>query len=195
MRANKVFFLKKAKFISLVFITLSSFQSLADTDLTSSTVINAPKSITESDFKVTINGHQFSLGEKWDDLAMKKAGVQLSESFVGDVPSGNSSYKYYQHSYAGYEIYSSNLFWEKEHRDIDSYIISQVTINNAGIKTARGVSIGDQENVLTRHYGKGTLDDSDDQHWIYYDGDGERISFQIENNKVSHIMMALDNDN
>ncbi|MCU5771722.1 hypothetical protein N5923_08895 [Erwiniaceae bacterium BAC15a-03b] len=179
---------------------LSGFFILASApplSVAAATIVNSASAQTvmaAADFSVTLNQQRFSLGDKWDDQAKQRAGAQISESFVGDVPSGESNYKYYQHSYAGYEIYTANLFWEKEQRDIDSYIIAQITLNAPGIATFRGVSVGDTQSELVKKYGNGTIDDSDNQHWIYYDGDGKRISFQIENNKVSHIMMVFNTD-
>jgi len=38
-------------------------------------------------------------------------------------------------------------------------------------------------------------DDSDNQHWLYYESEGKRLSFQIENDKVSRITMVFNIDN
>ncbi|MBB6366177.1 hypothetical protein FHR56_001290 [Xanthomonas sacchari] len=152
----------------------------------------APAEITANDFTVEINSHPFSLGENWSDQVRKQAGSQISESFVGDVPAGDTSYKYYQHRYAGFEIYTANLFWQIEQRDIDSYMIAQITISAPAVKTARGVTVGDTQSVLIGKYGPGTADDRDDQHWRYYEAGNKRISFQLEHGNISHIMMTLD---
>ncbi|MBO9882125.1 hypothetical protein J7357_12000 [Xanthomonas sp. D-109] len=154
----------------------------------------APVELAENDFTVAINTHAFALGESWSDQARKQAGTQISERFVGDVPAGDSSYKYYQHRYAGFDIYTANLSWQKEQRDIDSYVIAQITINASTIKTARGVAIGDTQNVLIDTYGQGTTDDSDGQHWRYYETSNKRLSFQLEHGRIIHIMMTLDTD-
>ena len=143
------------------------------------------------DFELIIDNQKISLGNTWDDLIKKHLGTQESEAFVGDVPVGNSSYKYYQHNYRGFSIYTSNLNWDKQNRDVDTYIIAQITIDSPAIKTSRDVRVGTSKEALVRKYGKGTVDTSDEQYWIYYEGDGKRISFQIEGNKVSHIMMMI----
>lgn len=150
--------------------------------------------LKSSDFRVIINHHCFALGDKWSDETQKQAGAQVSENFVGDVPAVDTSYKYYQQKYDGFEIYTANLFWQKEQRDIDSYLIAQITIHTPAIKTARGVGTGDSQDVLVSKYGQGTVDDSDNQHWLYYDADNKRMSFQLENKKISHIMMTLNTD-
>ncbi|UYK79101.1 hypothetical protein NG829_11865 [Xanthomonas sacchari] len=154
----------------------------------------APVELTESDFAVAINNHSFTLGERWSEQTRTQAGTQISESFVGDVPAGETSYKYYQHRYAGFDIYTANLSWQKERRDIDSYVIAQITINAPAIRTARGVAIGDTQNLLISTYGQGTTDDSDGQHWRSYETKNKRLSFQLEHGRIIHIMMTLDTD-
>lgn len=161
---------------------------------TAAASLAAPAALTAADFSVKINNHPFTLGDKWSDETQKQAGTQLSENFVGDVPAGDISYKYYQHKYNGFEIYTANLFWQKEQRDFDSYLIAQITIDTPAIKTARGVGPGDSQGVLISKYGQGTVDDSDNQHWLYYDADNKRMSFQLEHNKIGHIMMTINTD-
>ncbi|MGG6102436.1 hypothetical protein [Pantoea allii] len=148
-----------------------------------------------SDFRVIINHHFLALGDFWSGEIQKQVGDQISENFVGDVPAGDMSYKYYQHQFDGFEIYTANLFWQQEKRDIDSYLIAQISINTPAIETARGIKIGDTQNALVSKYGQGTTADSDNQHWLYYDADNKRISFQLEHEKISHVMMTLNTDN
>ena len=150
--------------------------------------------LKSSDFQVIINHHGLTLGDDWNSEIQKQVGVQISDNFVGDAPAGDTSYKYYQHKYDGFEIYTANLFWQKKQRDINSYLIAQITINTPAIKTARGVEIGDSQDVLVSKYGQGTVDDSDNQHWLYYDAVHKRMSFQLEHKKVSHIMMTINTD-
>ncbi|MDV0439807.1 hypothetical protein [Xanthomonas sacchari] len=175
----------------LLFLLLPAAQA----EMTAAAAVRAaPVEMTESDFTVAINTHAFALGESWSDQARKQAGTQISERFVGDVPAGDTSYKYYQHRYAGFDIYTANLSWQKQQREIDSYVIAQITINASTIKTARGVAIGDTQNVLINAYGQGTTDDSDGQHWRYYQARNKRLSFQLEHGRIIHIMMTLDAD-
>ena len=110
------------------------------------------------DFELTIDNQKISLGDTWDDLMKKHFSAQESEAFVGDVPVGNSNYKYYQHNYRGFSLYTSNLNWDKQHRDVDAYIISQITIDSPAIKTSRGVTVGTSKEALVRKYDKGTVD-------------------------------------
>jgi len=144
---------------------------------------------------VVLNQQRFALGDRWDEQAQKRAGIQHSEAFVGDVPAGDSSYKFYQHSYIGYDIYTANLFWQTQHRDVDSYLIAQITLDAPGIATSRGISVGDTTREVIKHYGSAIIDDSDNQHWLYYENEGKRLSFQIENDKVSRITMVFKLDN
>jgi len=182
-------FFNKVNFylLHLIIFTLSAFSHLAVAEFSGA-------ELKSTDFTVNINNHPVSLGDKWSDETQKQVGAQISENFVGDVPAVDTSYKYYQHKYDGFEFYTANLFWQKEQRDIDSYLIAQITINTPAIKTARGVGPGDSEDVLVSKYGQGTVDDSDNQHWLYYDADNKRMSFQLEHKKISHIMMTINTD-
>jgi len=58
------------------------------------TAANTQSGIDAADFSVVLNKQHFPLGDKWDEQAQKRAGIQHSEAFVGDVPAGNSSYKF-----------------------------------------------------------------------------------------------------
>ena len=148
------------------------------------------KPLSASDFSVEINHYRVSLGDEWDNLTKQHAGVPIAESYAGDRPSEAGNYHYYQYNYPVL-IFTFQFELGKEHRDSDSYIIAQITLNSPGIKTYRGVSVGDSESALQRRYGTGAVDDSDDQYWIYYEGDGKRLVFQIEEHRISHIMMVL----
>ena len=151
--------------------------------------IVASSNLTVSDFGVTIAGQRFAIGDEWNEKAIQLAGKEESGEFVGDVPSGDSSYKFWQHNYSGYSLYSSNIFWDKQQRSIDSYLIAQISLDSPVITTFRGIKVGDTESKLVEKYGSGAADDSDDQHWIGYESSDKRIAFQIENKKISHITM------
>lgn len=172
---------------------LETHQGIAP-DYDESTSADALTAISSSDFTVMLNKNPLSLGDKWNEQAKKRAGRQIRENFIGNMSLSKGCYKYYQHNYNGFEIYTANLFWQKEHRDIDSYIIAQITLDVPGIRTSRGVSVGDTQKKLVEKYGQGSVDNSDNQYWRYYDGDGKRLSFQIINDKVNRIMLALNPD-
>ncbi|AVR02350.1 hypothetical protein [Pluralibacter gergoviae] len=151
--------------------------------------------IVESDLYVDINNQRIGPGSRWDASVEKNLGYQISKNYVGEVSFAGERYRYFQHNYPGLEVYTSNFMWDKQHRSIDSYIVSQLTIDSPKIKTYRGISVGMTEGYLIQKYGKGTPDFSDNQYWLYYDGDEKRVSFQIENGRVSHIMMVFNPDN
>ena len=151
--------------------------------------------LTATDFTVVISDHSLALGDVWNDKTMQFSGKEISSQFVGEVPFGDSSYKFWQHNYAGYSVYSSNFLWDKQNRSVDSYIFTQISLDSSEIVTSRGVKTGDSINKLLASYGPGTLDDSDDERWLSYDTFDKRISFQIEDNKVSHIIMVFRMDN
>lgn len=146
--------------------------------------------ITASDFTIVISGQFLRLGEAWNKSTIRINGKDKQQEFVGDMLYGKRSYKFWHHHYSGYSVYSSNLFWDKQQRDIDCYIIAQIELNSPTIATERGIKTGDSEELLNAAYGVGNLDNSDNQRWISYDTDDKRLSFQIEDSHISHIIMA-----
>ncbi|MCX8963412.1 hypothetical protein EHW64_20465 [Erwinia psidii] len=149
--------------------------------------VSVPANLTMDDFFVDISGHKLGIGNKWNEKTAHFFGKEQSRQFVGDIPAGDTSYKFWQHNYAGYSVYSSNVYWDKEERSVDDYIIAQITISSPVIMTNRGVKVGDSEEQLINKYGAGNEDDSDGQHWRIFENDSKRIGFQIENKKVTNI--------
>lgn len=116
-----------------------------------------------------IKGEVFSLGDKWDEIKKNNAGKELSSSYVGEVTIQDASYKFFQHNYSGYSIFSSNIYYNKVGRDVDDYIVSQISFNNAStIKTYRGIQVGDSLKSVMRKYGSGKEDNTDNEKWIDY---------------------------
>lgn len=150
--------------------------------------------LSDKGYSLVINNETFSLGDKWDALRKYQAGKELSNSYVGDVEVNATSYKFYQHNYEGYTIYSSNIYYDKQNRDVDEYVISQISLDDLSIKTSRGIVIGDPLSAVVKSYGAGKEDDSDNERWIYYDFNNKSLSFKIEQGKVASIMMAISTD-
>lgn len=191
----------KNKFIVTLFMVML-FAAPSVYALTSSHVIEhagydkkiAP--VNNEDFTVTINGHKFSLDDRWDNEKISLAGKELDSNFVGDVEAGDVSYKFWQHNYNGYSIYSSNIYYDKEKRDIDEYVIAQISLDadQSSLTTMRGIKSGDALQDLLKKYGPGKEDDSDGEKWIEYEYQNKKISFQIEGSKVSNIIMVISVD-
>lgn len=191
----------KNKFIVTLFMVML-FAASSVYALTSSHVIEhagydkkiAP--VNNEDFTVTINGHKFSLDDRWDNEKISLAGKELDSNFVGDVEAGDVSYKFWQHNYNGYSIYSSNIYYDKEKRDIDEYVIAQISLDadQSSLTTMRGIKSGDTLQDLLKKYGPGKEDDSDGEKWIEYEYQNKKISFQIDGGKVSNIIMVISVD-
>lgn len=147
--------------------------------------------VTKADFSIFISGHSLSIGDQWSEKTLKLAGTEKSNEFVGDVAFGDVNYKFWQHNYPGYSIYSSNFLWDKQQRSVDSYIVVQISLDSAVIVTYRGVKVGDSKNKVVDKYGAGIIDDSEERHSLVYESDDKRIAFQIENGKVSYITLLL----
>ncbi|QKJ85710.1 hypothetical protein PMPD1_0738 [Paramixta manurensis] len=151
----------------------------------------ATPALSGDDFSVSINKHIFALGEQWDEKSGTLAGQEVNSNFIGEMPVGESVYRFYQHNYAHFSLYSSNLYWDKEKRSIDDYILSQITLLSADVKTFRDVAIGSSAESLMRKYGQGKIDKSDGEYWIEYVHQDKQISFQIENGRVVSIIMII----
>lgn len=167
---------------------------LAEKHAGESVNVNSVSPLTSMDYSVLIKGEAFSLGNNWDALKKNKAGEELSENYVGEMEVDGVSYKFFQHDYKGYSIFSSNIFYNKNGRDIDDYVISQISLNDTSdIKTYRGVKIGDSLTSVLKKYGSGKEDNSDGEKWVDYQSGEKILSFQIEGGKVINIMMAISN--
>ena len=154
--------------------------------------ISSIKSLSDKDYSLMIKGEVFSLGDKWTEAKKNKAGNELSNNYVGEVEINSTSYRFYQHDYDGYVIYSSNIYYDKEKRDIDEYIVSQISLKSRSMLTTyRGVKIGDPLSLLIKKYGPGQEDNSEGEKWIDYQSGNKILSFQIEADKIINIMMAI----
>ncbi|STQ11259.1 Uncharacterised protein [Enterobacter cloacae] len=96
-----------------------------------------------------------TLGERWTDDVARKIEVPIEGYFVGEVPFDGTHYKFYQHQKTGLDIYVSNLWWDKVERNVDDYIVSQITLTAGEGKTPRGIHVGSTARELSNAYGKG----------------------------------------
>lgn len=161
--------------------------SLAALLLSFTTFAGAQQALEESDFTVTLNKQPVSLGQPWSDKLQAKLGNSSDDSFVGEVPFGDGIYKFYRHMFKDFDVYSANLWWDSQNRDFDSYIVAQITLRGAALKTARGIAPGCSEDKVTELYGPGEKESSDGAEWIGYQRDNKRISFEILKGNVNSI--------
>jgi len=179
----------------LVFFNVISFESAAQEATTSTVAVSPAYTLTKDDFSIQYGSEPLSLGQAWDSELINKLGKSKNDDFVGDVLFDNNSYKFYRHSYNGIELYSSNLWWDKASRDVDSYIVAQISIESDKYQTKRKVTVGTDVNLLTSIYGPGDIDNTDGDKWIIYSMGNKTLSFNIKNDKVAMITMVYSNGN
>ena len=120
----------------------------------SSYEVLAQQVLVKQDFSVQVKDHTVALGDRWTHDVARKIEVPVEGNFVGEVPFDGTNYKFYQHQRAGLEIFSSNLWWDKAERRVDDYIVSQITLTVADIKTPRGIHVGSTTTELNKAYGE-----------------------------------------
>ncbi|KAA8996175.1 hypothetical protein FJU30_22705 [Affinibrenneria salicis] len=147
--------------------------------------------LTDSDFVVSHQGRKITLDGKYHDFLSGSGEKEQPGVFVGDVLSGNVSYKTYQYHYAHYDLYTSNLFYDKKGRDAAEYYITQIAFTKNDIKTARGISLGDPLETVERIYGPGNRAATDGETWLAYDRADKSLSFRITDNYVDKIILAV----
>ena len=146
-----------------------------------------------ADFSVSLKGQIVTLGQRWDDVPDARLGTSLSDEFVGKVEFDGDSYKFYHHQYDGFEIYTSNLWWDKAERDFDDYIVAQITFKSATLKTHRGAFIGMPIADINRLYGEGKYHKDNEGGRVSYLYAKKRLSFKVVNGKVSTITLSFNN--
>lgn len=158
------------------------------------TDIQAQEPLTDSDFTLRINNQTVALGQPWDQKLIASLGASTGDDFVGEVPFNEVNYKFYRYTFAGFDIYSTNLWWDSYNRDIDRNIIGQISIHSPTLHTARGIAPGSAKDALINLYGPGETDSSDGEEWRGYPLGNKQLSFRISEGKVTDINMNYVND-
>ncbi|WP_336210516.1 hypothetical protein [Enterobacter sp. P82] len=140
-----------------------------------------------------VKDHTVALGDRWTHYVARKIEVPVEGNFVGEVPFDGTNYKFYQHQRAGLEIFSSNLWWDKAERRVDDYIVSQITLTVADIKTPRGIHVGSTTTELNKAYGEGLVENASGERWVSYELGKKLLSFEIKDSKIAKITMNYDN--
>lgn len=184
----------KTVFITMIFLlSVLGFNASVIAEPVSQHPMTTGEPLGKDDFSASLKGQVVTLGQRWDDVPDTKLGASLSDEFVGEVEFDGESYKFYHHQYDGFEIYTSNLWWDKADRDFDEYIVAQITFKSATLKTHRGAFIGMPITDINRLYGEGKHQKDNESEWVFYLYGKKRLSFAIVNDKVSAITLSFDN--
>lgn len=143
--------------------------------------------LNEGDFSVLLNDYAFTPGETWSNENFVRAGKALSSVLAGEVDINNQQYNYYQHSYDGFQLFSAAAVGDASHT-----VLAEILLGSASVPTARNIKVGDSLEQVQQAYGSGKEDNSDNQHWLVYQSGGKQLMFQIDQGKVSCIMLKTD---
>ncbi|MFW0697831.1 hypothetical protein [Pantoea sp. R13S299] len=143
--------------------------------------------LNEGDFSVLLNDYAFTPGETWSNENFIRAGKALSSVLAGEVDINNQQYNYYQHSYDGFQLFSAAAVGDASHT-----VLAEILLGSASVPTARNIKVGDSLEQVQQAYGPGKEDNSDNQHWLVYQSGGKQLMFQIDQGKVSCIMLKTD---
>ncbi|WP_260805112.1 hypothetical protein [Pantoea eucalypti] len=143
--------------------------------------------LSGGDFSVLLNDYAFTPGDTWSNESFVRAGKALSSVLAGEVVINNQPYNYFQHSYDGFELFSAAAAGDARHK-----VLAEILLGSASVPTARNIVVGDSLEQVQQAYGPGKEDNSDNQHWLVYPSGGKQLMFQIDQGKVSSIMLKID---
>jgi len=174
-------------FTSLIFVPVLLFLScIARAE--SAVELSVP-ALNEGDFSVLLNEYAFTPGDTWSNESFVRAGKALSSVLAGEVDINNQQYNYFQHTYDGFELFSSAAVGDASHT-----LLAEILLKSASVPTTRNIKIGDSPEQVQQAYGPGKEDNSDNQHWLVYQSGAKQLMFQIDQGKVSSIMLKTDLD-
>ncbi|PEI02908.1 hypothetical protein CRM79_06595 [Pantoea agglomerans] len=174
-------------FTSLIFVPVLLFLSCI-VRAESAVELSVP-ALNEGDFSVLLNDYAFTPGDTWSNESFVRAGRALSSVLAGEVVINDQQYNYFQHSYDGFELFSAAAVGDASHT-----VLAEILLRSASVPTTRNIKIGDSLEQVQQVYGPGKEDNSDNQHWLVYQSGRKQLMFQIDQGKVSSIMLKTDLD-
>ena len=149
-----------------------------------STAETVAPALNEGDFSVLLNDYAFTPGDAWNNQSFVRAGKALSSVVAGEVVIDEQRYNYFQHSYDGFALFSATAVGNASHT-----ILAEILVDAASVPTARNIVVGDSVEQVRQAYGPAKESDSDNQHWLIYKLGEKQLMFEIDQQKVSHIML------
>lgn len=154
-----------------------------------SAVESSVTALNEGDFSVLLNDYAFTPGDTWSNENFVRAGKALSSVLAGGVVINDQQYNYFQHTYDGFELFSAAAVGDARHT-----VLAEIPLRSASVPTTRNIKIGDSPEQVQQVYEPGKEDNSDNQHWFVYQSGRKQLMFQIDQGKVSSIMLKTDLD-
>ena len=143
------------------------------------------KPLEAEDFSVSDGKNTIVLDSPFTDFE-----IDLPEeetSYVGEEYTGDFVYKVYQHTYADFNLYTSNRYYNLKDRNFDYYYIVQITLKTPNFKTNRGISVGAHVDDLLKAYGPGEESNDDGVICLLYTLGDMRLQFDMRNQRVQGI--------
>lgn len=172
-------------FVSIIFVPVLLF--LCCIARAESGTKSSVPALNEGDFSVLLNDYAFTPGDTWSNESFVRAGKALSSVLAGEVVINNQQYNYFQHSYDGFDLFSAAAV-----RDASHTVLAEILLGSASVPTARNIKVGDTPEQVQQAYGPGKEDNSDNQHWLVYQSGEKQLMFQIDQGKVSCIMLKTE---
>ena len=149
------------------------------------------ESLKTEDFSVSDGKTAIILDSPFGDFKTDLPEEETGNNYVGEEYSGSFAYKVYQHSYADFDLYTSNRNFNLKGRNFDDYYIAQITLKSSNFKTYRGIAIGSDAEDVIKAYGPGEETNDDGMISLLYSFEDMRLEFFILNQRVQNITVYI----
>lgn len=137
------------------------------------------------DFKVYSEKNTIELGSLYEKFTENNTEKEEGFDYVGEIYKENQPcYKVYNHYYADFDMYTSNLNYDVENRDFNTYIIQQITLKTPVYKTNRDISIGSGLNDVINAYGEGNETLENENRTLVYTFGNKSIRFMFDKQDI-----------
>lgn len=128
---------------------------------------------------------EIRLGQTWDEALPNLAGYEeiCETQYVGETTEGDTTYKWYSHTYENFTIYTSNLYYDIDNRDFDTYIVAQVVTKEAQIDLGIDVYVNDTKDTMISKLGN----DYEETDVVTYTLEGSVVSIALKDDKIAEI--------
>ncbi len=188
-RVRKVELMKVQKYITVMFIILAFISGCG----------KKPEPLDASDFILYNSTDTVTLDSFYPDFSYSKPEIPMENNYVGERYLGGHMYKYFQHDYEDFDLFTSNYKYDQRDRDIDYYYIVQITLKTDALQTSRGITVGSRLQDVTALYGDGIQIENGSYMGLMdvkYEYDGKKIIFRVDDEKkvVQIVLVAFQGD-
>lgn len=154
------------------------------------------KQLESEDFSVYSEKNTIELGSLFEDFIENSTEKEEGNDYVGEIYKEDQPYyKVYVHYFADFDIYISNINYDVENRDFDTYIIQQITLKTSVYKTNRDRSIGSGLNDVMNVYGEGIESVENKTRTLVYSLGDKSISFMFNEHDMVDSITLIRNNN